>query len=52
VTAPGAPYKFSVTPWEIRRPAPLLGQHNDEVFVQQLGISATELAALRADGVV
>ena len=52
VTAPGAPYKFSVTPWEIRRPAPLLGQHNEEIFVQQLGISPAELTALRADTVI
>jgi len=29
---PGAPWKFSATPWELRTPAPLLGQHNDEVF--------------------
>jgi crotonobetainyl-CoA:carnitine CoA-transferase CaiB-like acyl-CoA transferase len=52
VTAPGAPYRFSVTPWEIRRPAPLLGQHNEEVLVRQLGISQAALATLRADGVV
>ena len=52
VTAPGAPYKFSVTPWEIRRPAPLLGQHNEEVFVQQLGMRPAELIALRADAVM
>jgi crotonobetainyl-CoA:carnitine CoA-transferase CaiB-like acyl-CoA transferase len=52
VTAPGAPYKFSVTPWDIRRPAPLLGQHNEEVFVRQLGVSAADLSALRADGVL
>ncbi|HUF54679.1 MAG TPA: CoA transferase [Dehalococcoidia bacterium] len=28
----GAPYQLSETPWEIRLPAPTLGQHNDEVF--------------------
>ena len=28
---PGAPYKLSETPWANRRPAPLLGQHNEEV---------------------
>jgi crotonobetainyl-CoA:carnitine CoA-transferase CaiB-like acyl-CoA transferase len=52
VRAPGPPYKFSVTPWVIRRPAPLLGQHNDEVFARQLGLSPAELSALRTDGVV
>jgi crotonobetainyl-CoA:carnitine CoA-transferase CaiB-like acyl-CoA transferase len=49
---PGAPYKFSVTPWAIRRPAPLLGQHNEEVYVQQLGMSADELRTLAGQGVV
>ena len=33
----GAPYKLSQTPWHIRRPPPLLGQHNHEVFVDLLG---------------
>ena len=49
---PGGPYHFSATPWSIRRPAPLLGQHNNEVYTQQLGLSADELSALRAHGVV
>jgi benzylsuccinate CoA-transferase BbsE subunit len=29
---PGAPYAFSATPWELRRPAPRLGEHTDEVL--------------------
>jgi len=49
---PGAPYHFSVTPWAIRRPAPLLGQHNEEIFAQELNIPKAELAALQAKGVV
>lgn len=32
LTYPGAPWRFSKTPWRIRRPAPTLGQHNAEVF--------------------
>ncbi|MBI4329173.1 MAG: CoA transferase [Chloroflexi bacterium] len=32
LTYPGFPYKMSVTPPAVRRPAPLLGQHNEEVF--------------------
>ncbi len=32
VTMPGAPFLSSTTPWAIRRPAPRLGQHNDEVL--------------------
>jgi CoA:oxalate CoA-transferase len=29
---PGAPYKLAATPWEIKRPAPLWGEHNEEVY--------------------
>jgi crotonobetainyl-CoA:carnitine CoA-transferase CaiB-like acyl-CoA transferase len=32
VTQPGPAIRFSATPWRLRRPAPLLGEHNDEVF--------------------
>lgn len=28
---PGAPYRFSATPWEIRSKAPLLGEHSEEI---------------------
>ena len=51
VRVPGAPYQFSATPWSIRRPAPGLGQHTDEVL-SEAGISTAELAALRADHVI
>ena len=31
---PGAPYVFSATPWELRRPAPKLGEHTAEVLAE------------------
>ena len=34
---PGAPYQFSETPWELRRPAPRLGEHTGEVL-SELGL--------------
>lgn len=49
---PGAPYKLSRTPWEIRRPAPLLGEHNEAVLCGKLGYSRQDLAALRRAGVI
>jgi crotonobetainyl-CoA:carnitine CoA-transferase CaiB-like acyl-CoA transferase len=52
LTYPGPPYKLSVTPWMIRRPAPLLGQHNDEVYVQHLGLAPAAVRSLKGEGVV
>lgn len=34
VAMPGAPYLFSATPWELRRPAPKLGEHTAEVLAE------------------
>ena len=49
---PGAPVKYSRTPWEIRRPAPTLGQHNQEIFGNRLGLSAERLTELSRKGVI
>ena len=48
----GAPYKLSATPWTIKRPAPLLGEHNEQVYCQRLGYSRQDLVKLRQAGVV
>ena len=31
---PGAPYRLSETPWRVYRPAPLLGQHSQELLAE------------------
>jgi crotonobetainyl-CoA:carnitine CoA-transferase CaiB-like acyl-CoA transferase len=49
---PGAPYRFSATPWVLRRPAPCLGQHNEEVYGGRLGLSQSALQELRAAGII
>ena len=49
---PGAPYKFSLTPWELRYPAPCLGQHNTEVYGNRLGMREKDIADLRSQGVI
>ena len=49
---PGAPFGMSRTPWSVGAPAPTLGQHNVEVYVDELGMSKEELGQLVAAGVV
>jgi crotonobetainyl-CoA:carnitine CoA-transferase CaiB-like acyl-CoA transferase len=48
----GAPVRLSETPGSVRTPAPMLGEHTDEVLRQLLGLDAKEVAALRAAGAV
>ena len=52
VRYPGAPFIFNGTPWEIRAPAPALGQDNQAVLGEQLGNTNTELSRMRALGVI
>jgi benzylsuccinate CoA-transferase BbsE subunit len=49
---PGAPVKLKETPWKIHRRAPLVGEHNEEVYVKELGLSKEEMAVLKANGVI
>ena len=52
VTYPGAPFKMSETSWKIRQPAPLLGQHNEEIYCRLLGYTKEELVKLREGGII
>ena len=47
----GTPIQFSRTPGGTRRPPPKFGQNGDEIL-GELGYSETEIASLRANGVV
>lgn len=46
------PFLLSETPAQIRRPSPCLGEHNDYVFGELLGMSPEELEQLKAEGVL
>ena len=47
----GFPLKMSDTPCAIRRPAPRLGQHNEEILAE-LGYSGEKIKELKEKGVV
>ena len=49
---PGAPIKLGEGGWSLRRPAPTLGQHNEEVYCDRLGFSKEELVCLKQSGVI
>jgi len=51
LTYPGAPFRMSATPWKKGR-APLLGEHNEEIYCQRLGYTREDLVRLREAGVV
>jgi CoA:oxalate CoA-transferase len=50
--SPGFPIKFSESPGKIDMPSPLLGQHNEEVFIKLMGYSKDEIMELREEGVI
>ncbi|MBP1624110.1 MAG: putative acyl-CoA transferase/carnitine dehydratase, partial [Acidobacteria bacterium] len=47
----GFPWDFSETPASWRKPAPQLGQHNEEILLE-LGYSKEDIARLRESGVM
>jgi crotonobetainyl-CoA:carnitine CoA-transferase CaiB-like acyl-CoA transferase len=50
MTAP--PVRLSETPGSVRSPAPLLGEHTEQVLRERLGINDEEIARLRTAGVI
>ncbi len=49
---PASPLDFTGVEREAVRPAPLLGQHTDEILADSLGLSSAEIAQLHDQGVV
>ena len=52
VRVDGLPVHLSGTEWHVERGAPCLGEDNEYVFGELLGVSADELVSLREEGVL
>ncbi len=51
VEYPGPPWQLAKTPVQVRRAAPLVGEHNLDVY-GELGYSPDEVSALRSSGII
>jgi len=51
VRYPGAQVKMGDLPYELKR-APLIGEHNEEVYCQRLGYTRDDLVKMREQGIV
>jgi crotonobetainyl-CoA:carnitine CoA-transferase CaiB-like acyl-CoA transferase len=52
VRVDGLPVHLSATDWHVERGGPCLGEHNDRVFTEVLGLTPTEIDELRDGGVI
>lgn len=48
---PGAPFRLSETPWSLDRLAPLLGEHNEEVY-SRMGYTKNDLVKMAEAGII
>jgi crotonobetainyl-CoA:carnitine CoA-transferase CaiB-like acyl-CoA transferase len=49
---PGPFAKMTETPLDLRWRAPRIGEHNEEIYVKELGISHEELSSLKESGII
>lgn len=49
---PGMPSRYGKSNWAIRRLSPRLGEHNEEIFCGELGLTRERFAALRGAGLI
>lgn len=52
ITYPGPWVKMSECSCTIQRRAPFIGEHNDEIYVHELGLSEKDLATLKQAGII
>jgi benzylsuccinate CoA-transferase BbsE subunit len=49
---PGPAAIYNASPWRISRRAPLVGEHNQEIFGGELGLPQADLEELKSSGVI
>jgi crotonobetainyl-CoA:carnitine CoA-transferase CaiB-like acyl-CoA transferase len=47
ITYPGYPIKISEAPHRVQRRAPLIGEHNEEIYEGELGYSSEQMSILK-----
>ncbi len=52
VVYPGPFVRMTATPLDLRWRAPKIGEHNEEIYVKELGISHDELEGLKESGII
>ena len=52
IKVPAELFKLTETPYQLKMPAPTLGQHNQEIFVEGLGYTQQEFVQLRQLNVI
>ena len=52
LTYPASPAKISQMPWKIRCRAPLIGEHNEEVYRKEMGLTNQEIAILMEGNII
>ena len=48
----GVASKFSLTPAKVRSAAPMMGEHNQDIYSDRLGLSVGEMEQLRKEGII
>jgi len=49
---PGLPFKFANLVKRSGKRAPLIGEHNTEIFQRELGFSEKEIQSLSSEGII
>jgi crotonobetainyl-CoA:carnitine CoA-transferase CaiB-like acyl-CoA transferase len=52
ITYPGSWVKMTRSGCGIRRPAPLIGEHNEEIYVKEMGLSKSDLVVLKEGDII